>query len=397
MKRYTLAVVTVGNLCAQGALAVEPAPIKAGPVYIVPTVKAEARYVDNIFRSARDEKSSWVSDVRPRVQAWLKNGNNTYSLAYELADYRYFSSHDDDYTDHRVNLDIHHEFNARNTLNAYAEYFDAHEERGTGLAEGGLAQLIDKPVEYEQWRWGGDYTYGSRSADGRLTVAYDYLDLDYQNFRDVTRYRDREQDTLKGTFFWKVAPRTDALVEVRYIDNEYDRINPADPGGSYDSEEWNYFAGVEWQATAKTSGSVRLGWYDRSYDSRRRSDDDGFSWEVDVDYKPRSYSNFNFGTRRFSEETNGLGDAIDVEEYQIRWDHDWSGRSRTEVRSLWGDDDYTGYTREDERWQLEAKYLYNVDRWFDIGGGYRYEDRDSDRPSFDYSRNVYFIEAELSL
>lgn len=366
-------------------------------MYIVPTVEVESRYEDNIFRSARDEKSSWVLDVLPKVQAWLKNGNNTYSLSYQLQDFTYFSSDDDDYTDHQVNADIHHEFNARNTVNAYGQYFDGHEERGTGLSEGGFGQLIDEPIEYEEWRWGGDYTYGSRQAKGRMTVAYDYRDLEYQNFRGFTRYRDREQDTLKGTFFWKVAPRTDALLEVRYIDNEYNSTNPSDPAGSFDSEELNYYAGLEWQATAKTTGSVRLGWFDRSYDSRARSDDDGFSWEVDVDYRPRSYSTFNFGTRRYSDETNGLGDAINVEEYSLGWDHDWSGRSRTEVSSIWGDDDYTGSNRQDDRFSLEAKYLYNVDRWFDIGGGYRFEDRDSKQDTLDYDLNVYFLEAVLSL
>jgi polysaccharide biosynthesis protein VpsM len=385
------------GLHAFEAAAVEPASLKAGSVSITPTVKAETRYMDNIFRSEKDEESSWVLDVLPRVQAWIKRGNNSYSLAYELRDFRYFSSHKDDYTDHRVNLDIHHEFNARNALNAYGEYLDAHEQRGTGLSEGGIAELIDEPVEYEQLKYGGDYTYGSRSSRGRLNAAYAYRDREYQNFRDATRYRDYEEDTLKGTFYWKVAQRTDALVELRYIDTEYNRTNPRDPAGSFDSEEYLYYAGLDWQATAKTSGSVRVGWYDRSYDSRQRKDDDGFSWEVDVDYRPRSYSTVNFGTRRFSQETNGLGDSINTEEYEVRWNHDWSGRSRTELRTLYGEDDYTGSRREDERWYLEAKYLYNVDRWFDLGGGYRYEDRDSEQALLDYNLNVYFIEALFSL
>ena len=140
----------VSILAATPALAIEPGNVQAGPVYIAPTLDVAARYVDNLFRSADDEKSSWITELTPKVQAWLQDGNNTYALAYKLVDSRYASSHSDDYTDHYVNLDVHHEFNAKNVLNVMGEYYDGHEERGTGLSEGLIAQLIDEPVEFER-------------------------------------------------------------------------------------------------------------------------------------------------------------------------------------------------------------------------------------------------------
>ena len=149
--------------------------------------------------------------------------------------------------------------------------------------------------------------------------------------------------------------------------------------------------------TAKTSGSIKVGQYDREYDSIARDEDDGFSWEVDVFYKPRTYSIWNFETRRFSQETNGRGDAIDTHEYAVRWDHDWSGRTSTHFEVIRSEEDYTGSFRADDLWYLEAKYKYSFRRWFDLSGGYRYEDRDTDEENFDYDRNTFFIEAELSL
>lgn len=381
--------------------AVEPADFKLGPVYVAPTLDVETRYVDNVLRTPSSlEYSSWVLDTLPKVQAWLQSGVNTYSLSYQLQDFRYSSSKDDDFTDHQVNLDINHQFNGRNRLELHALYFDGHEERGTGLAEGRLAEGADRPVELQKTRFEGIYTYGGRDTRGRLDLGYRYYEPDYQNFRAFTRFRDRDEDTFFSTFYWRVRPRTDLLAEVRYTDVSYDEVRRADRLGSYDSDEYSYFLGVKWEATAKTSGSLRLGWYDREFDNGLRADEDGFSWEVDVDYKLRSYSVLNLGTRRFSQETNGIGDFIDTQEYSLAWDHDWSGRASTHVKVLYADDDYqsSGFARrDDDRWFGEARYTYKLRRWLDLGGGYRYEDRDSNAINLDYTRNAYFIEATLSL
>lgn len=382
-----------------GASAVEPADIRLGPIYLAPTLDTEARYEDNLFRTEKNEKDTWVAEVAPRIQAWVQNGPNTYSLGYKLTNSTYASSHADDFTDHLVNLDLHHEFNARNVANVFGEYYDGHEERGTGLSEGGISRLIDKPVEYDRATLGGDYTFGSRESRGRLKLAAKTDTYEYQNFRHFTQYRDRDQDTLSGIFFWQVAAKTDLVFEVRAITNEYDATNPDDAFGTYDSEELLYLGGLSWDATATISGIIKLGVYDRQYDSSFRRDDDGFSWEVDLQYKPRTYSKFDFSTRRFSQETNGLGNSINTDEYSADWRHDWNSRSRTAVSLLYANDDYTGDNtqRDDERFAAEASYKLAVRRWFDLGLGYRYENRDSNLHNFSYSQNVYFISADFSL
>jgi len=371
----------VSVLAVTDALAVEPANFKVGPVYIAPTLDMEGRYVDNLFRSNSREKSTWVAEVTPRIQAWLQNGASTYSVSYELNDSTYASSHADDYTDHQgIN----------------GEYYDGHEERGTGLSEG-LAQIIDSPVEYERATIGGDYTFGNRESKGRITLAAKNVDYEFQNFRNATRFRDYDQDTYSGIFYWKVGANTDVLLQARAIDTQYSFTDKTNRAGSYDSDEVNYLVGVSWDATAKTSGSIKIGSYDRTYDSRFRDDDDGFQWEAELRYKPRTYSTIDVGTRRYSQETNGLGDFINTEEYTASWNHDWNGRSSTHLGLVYADNDYSGSLRSDERTDAEASYSYKVKRWFDLGAGYRYENRDSDFRSLNYNQNIYFIKAKLSL
>ncbi len=382
--------------CAR-TLAVEPANMQAGPIYFTPTLSTDLSYVDNIFRSTNNERSSWVLELTPRIQAWAQSGNNTYSLSYQLQDSTYASFHDDDFTDHQVNLDIHQEFNVRNVLNLFGEYYNGHEERGTGLTEGDVARLVEKPVEYDLTTLGGDYTFGSRESRGRLELAAQTAAYEYQNFRQFTAFRDRDEDTYSGTFFWKVGQRTDVLGELRIIRNRYDNTNPGAAAGSLDSDEVNYLVGINWDATARTSGSIKVGWYDREFNSASRSDSDGFQWEVDLTYKPRTYSVINLKSRRYSQETNALGDFIDSSEVSFAWDHHWTSRGRSHLSMMFGTDEYSGSTREDDRRGAEASYSYQLKRWFDLGLGYRHETRNSDIRSLDYSYNVYFIEVELSL
>ena len=270
---------------------------------------------------------------------------------------------------------------------------------GTLLIDGGIG--VDKLTEREARTTSTGkrmnyYTYGAKSSKGRVRVGGKLTEHDYQNFDQYTQYRSRDQYDYDGTFFWKIGPKTDFLIEARYADVEYDRENPS-LRGSLDSEEYNYFVGVAWEATAKTSGSLRLGAFDRDYDSDFRSDDDGFSWEVDVTYMPRTYSSFNLESKRYSEETNGLGNAVDSNMTTVAWNHDWNSRSSTKVSFGGGQEDYTGSNRSDDIYDIDASYTYAFRRWVDLGLGYRLEDRDSDISRFDYTRNEVYVEAKLSL
>lgn len=376
--------------------AVDPANLQAGPAFISPTLDTRVGYDDNLVRTKDEKKSTGYSIVTPRVQTWLENGPNTYSLTTALMDYRYFESSRDDITDYTINLDIHQVFTPRHTLDLYAEYRDFHEDRGTDVSEG-IGEFLDGPVKLDRTSFGGDYLFGSEISRGRLKLAARTVEHDYRNFPELTRYRSRDSYHYGGTFLWRVAPRTDALFETRYIETDYNRLDPEDDGGSLDSDEFNYLAGVTWEATASTTGSVKLGMMDRDYQSNQRDNDEVFSWEVDVTYLLRTYSRFNLASRRYFNETNGLGNAVDAQEVALTWDHDWSGRSSTRFKTAYGDEDYTGSVRQDNRYGAEALYKYAFRRWMDVSVGYRYEELDSDLELYDYTRNLVYLQADLSL
>jgi len=378
------------------AAAVRPANIQAGPVFITPTLDTRLGYDDNLLRSKDDKKDTGFSIVTPRVQGWLQNGLNTYSLTGALVNNVYFDSSKDDITDEQYNLDLHQVFTPRHTVDVYSEYWDFHEARGTGLSEG-IGELLDGPVKLDRTTVGLDYFYGTRSSRGRLEFSARTVDHEYKNYPTLTRFHDRTLDRYSGAFLWQVAPRTDAVFELRYLDTRYDHTRPAIVGAELDSDELNYLAGVTWEATANTTGSAKVGMIDRDYDAAGEDDDRVFSWEVDATWYLRTYSRFNLATNRQFNETNGQGNAVDTQRYALSWDHDWSGQSSTRMVAGYGDEDYTDSGRQDDRYDLEAQYKYAFRRWLDITVAYRYEKLDSDQPRYDFNRNVVYLQADFSL
>ncbi|MEH6604186.1 MAG: outer membrane beta-barrel protein [Pseudomonadales bacterium] len=389
-------VFAISALVSQQALSLDPANTQLGSVYIEPTLDIEVRNDDNLYRNQDIEISDTVAVVRPVIQAWLQNNNNSYALIYELESGNYSKESDNDYTDNKLNLDIHQELNSKNVIDIYAEYDDAHEDRGTGLTEGDLGLLIDKPVEFQATKLGGIYSLGNRLGKGRLELEAQTRDIEYQNYREQTQYRDRQDDMLRATLYYKVAPKTDALLEVRGTRTDY-KIDPVGGAGSLDSKETVYLVGLSWFATAKTTGSVKVGGYRRDYEDNDRGAYDGFHWEADVTWKPRTYSEIVARMARKSYETNSLGDFVNTDEYSLGWNHDWNARLSHDLILRLSKDTYEGTTRRDDRFDTELRFNYAFRRWFDIGAGYRYFDRDTTADGFNYQRNLWFLDVRLSL
>jgi len=386
-------------LVVSAAHAVDAAHFKAGPFYVVPTFAGEFRYIDNLLRSEHSSIDTWSTVLKPRVQTWLQDGFNTYSLSYELVDYTYSDSGDDDATDHKLDLDIHHELNERHTLNLVARYYQLHEERGVGLTEGDTAIEVDAPVEFDFTRVGGEYTLGNQRSSGLLKLEALFDSHDYQNFNEITDFYNRDTSRLRGTFFYQTGTRSRALAEVLRIETDYkeDYLNNDLELASPDSTEYVALVGMAWAATAKTSGEIKVGGYQRDHKESYSDDKDGFHWEVNLLWNPRTYSSLELGTRRLSRETYGEGDYIDSARYETNWNHIWSHRVTSQVSFQYDNDAYIGSPREDKRYKGGASVDYSLRRWVDLNAGYRYEKRSSSEDNLSYDRNVFFFGFRMSL
>jgi hypothetical protein len=382
------------------ATPIGPAIINAGPVAITPTAGTELKYRDNIYLQENDTVDSWIYILRPAVNAALQDRDNLYQLDYkgEGGWYQEDSSGDrNDYFDNTVSGNAHMEFSERWITEVFASWAALHEDRGTGLSEGFIGQVLPKPIEYDQGDVGASLQYGSYEGNGRLQLSTGYMDRQYKNFKELTRSRDREETTVAATFFYPVAPKTDILVEYAYKDIEYP--NPFETAPALDSDENSLWVGVEWEITPNLTSTARVGYVDKDFDSSERKDWDGLGWSMSLAMQPREQDTIFVESSRRPEETTLQGDFIKRSKLTARWTHDWSDRVYTELRGLIGQDDYEQSIndREDDIYNISFRVGYEFRRWANIYAGYSYDDKDSNIDGLSYTDNVFMVGVDLSL
>ena len=112
---------------------------------------------------------------------------------------------------------------------------------------------------------------------------------------------------------------------------------------------------------------------------------------------PRTYSTVDITTVRRQDETNGIGDSIDVAEFKVSWNHLWRHRISSTVEFFFAEDDFNSTRREDSRFMTSLKLNYDWRRWARISVGYQYEENDSNVSTFDYQRNLFGFAVNITL
>jgi len=375
-----------------------------------PSMEISTRHDDNIF--LQDDKaprirgkslveSSWITELAPSIKLVANDGPNQYSAQYTLTAGRYHSSRDDDFVDHELVLQTHNEFNYRNQLNLEFDYLHLHEKRGTGITDnvvGVIDNEIKTPLEYDDIFFGGDYTYGGAESKGRVTVEASHLDREYTNYRDVTRFYDRDENVLGATFYYRVMPKTSLLFEAGFKDLNYDKtpVNVT----KLDGNEKRYEVGVTWEATEKTTGVAQIGKTYKDFDSSNRKDRDFTSWALKVEWAPLSYSIIDISSSRHPLETNGTGSFIENTDYIVAsWRHAWSEKLSSRVRGRLANQDYidSASNREDDikSFGIGADYQFRHGVAFAVD--YDYSNRDSNAIYKDYDDNVIMFSVKLGM
>jgi hypothetical protein len=364
---------------------------------VTPSLDVEQSYDDNIFSTDGDEEDSLVLSVRPGARFVGTNG--TASLALSVAGDAgwYFDSDDDNYTDYITRVDFGVK-GSRAALELYGWNESEHDARGTGVSNGFgdlTTVAFDEPAEYELDMLGAKVSFGSEQTRFRVQGGVSRFTKEYQNFRALTRDRDRETYESNASVDFAVAPKTRMFVEGAWSEIQYDLV-PAS-GNSLDSDESRYYVGVEWRATAATTGRAKIGQVDKEFDSTARRDLDDTSWEAGIAWSPRSYTKFDFSTFRGPRETDNTGDAVDVGYYKVTWSHAWSGMTTTDVSYQYTSEEYEGATRDDDFSAFSAGVMHDWRRNVTVGAGWRFSTRDSNQVATDFDRNVVYVLLNVGL
>lgn len=368
-------------------------------IKVTPFIAVSLKHNDNITneKESQDKISSILLELEPSVIVVAEHGDNTYSANYILTNGSYFDSSADNYLDHRFNLAGLWRINLRNSLNLSYELNRLHEARGSGISEGvsNTTEGFDEPIEYVTNYVNASYTYGSEDAKGRLEGTIGYFDRSYKNFRNITQFRDFDENSYEAVFYYRVAPNTDLLFNIKKEDRRYDKISSGQV--SQDNDAIYYYIGAEWDITGKTTGTAKLGLQDKNFKDERREDFDDTSWDIGVTWSPKSYSTLSFATSQKAKDPDQNGDYIKETIYAFGWQHSWRERFTTDVSYIYTDEDYTGVRRKDEidTWGVSASY--DIRRWLSITCGWDYTDKTSSQINIGHDQQIWYITALLTL
>lgn len=356
-----------------------------GPFTLTPTLVAAAGYDDNVNLRSTNKVSSAIYTLTPGLTATTRRGGHGYYLRY-LGNYAHYSaSAVDDYDDHTLGLGAGSEWTARVRTQLRYDFNRGHDPRGA------TATAVGAPERWFTQALKGAVTYGAKGARGNVETDLGFSEKRYLTNRGVTSAREYEQTDFGGTFLLRMRPDVYGLVQARAARIDY-RSNP-----SLDSTEMRYFAGARWEATAKTQGAVKAGYMTKSFADPARGDASTSAYDIGVTWSPLTYSTVTLNAvRTFSEQTSG-GNFILTDNATASWNHAWSERVRSTLLLAVGRDIHEGLNRSDDRRLVGLKANYAFRRNLRFGGDLRREERSSNAPNVDYTRNLMLFTIEGSL
>jgi len=376
-----------------------PIEIPLGPFDLRPVLEVSESYNDNIFFNNNLRKASMLTQARSGFQLALERKLNRYAFNYAFQSQQYHSSPQDNYVDQYIGGQAHVEFTRRNRLDVDASFVDGHYQRGTAFSQGpGGIQSINDPNAFHNISAHARYRYGGISAKGNLELDVDVIDLKFINNRQQTRAWDRTTIVITPGFYYRVSPKIRALVQLEHTVADY-KNNNVSGFTNPDYTKQRYFLGVSWERSAKTEGKVRFGYLHQVFDAPGAQSFSGFTWDVDLLWKPKSYSQLSFNFRRDVRPTFGFGVGRLIESYGGTWTHDWNSRISTGLTGIYMNVDNRGSGRQDDIIGIQFNANYNLWKWLGIGINYSYLDQQSNFNNLNFDQNMimFYIAANSTI
>ncbi len=380
--------------------------------YFHPFLSISEVHTDNLFGTASGEVSDYVTVVSPGV--WLAAPGSRKARRWKNISAHVPGGGDDDFpgSDRVFQAYLIYQADVEKFKESSSQDFTHHKAEGKLLfnSRGGIglglsgrflksrdstgAGLPGDPEDFFNYRGGAALSY--QFARLRLKAEYAGFLADYG--RAQSEFRNRRDDVYSGYVFYKTTAMTSAFLQYEYIDIDYDTdVLP-------DSVERNYFGGLEWDVTAKSTGRVKAGYGVRE----KRRDPLGEGNETFVlagrlrhNFTPKTFLNLSVSRER---------EEVDVQTSEfvlsnsVRADYAQRFTRRVSVSLSASYDERTFDTfggaakqRKDEIYRGVVAFRYEAVKWFFADIGYAYTERASNADIFDFRNNRVFFRITASL
>lgn len=358
-------------------------------IFVYPSVSLGYGYNDNVLGTQTNKRSSTIFVLRPELVAELKTRGDRYTLSYQGNYGRYQDSSADNFDYHELWMAGDNYFTSRARLGWGVGYIERSDPRGSNdTASGSEPNRWHAPVV----RLNG--IYGAQGAIGRFELSASHMAKRYDNNRASTIASDVDLTTVSGSFYYRFMPRTSALVELRNTWANYVLST-----STQDNTDTRIYAGVVWEATAKTTGTLRVGRAYKNFDSSARQDGNAASWEGSLRWSPLTYSTFDLALSRSPSDSTGQGDFTINNATTLTWNHKWASYISSRVSAGVIKTDYkgAGTNREDSTKNYGIGFFHEIGYRARVGIDWNHTDRSSNNSIYDFKRNTTMLTLDLVL
>lgn len=391
MKGVSLVIAAALGATSFHAIAGQGVPIAPG-LRFESAVKTEYFSTDNFYRTNDNEVDAKGFILVPELGMFYAHSSGQYALTYKGEMGEIDSASEDDYLDHGLAATAEIRPYAKHAFDFNLSFAKDHDDLGT-VRTTGQTRVDNRDLdEWYGWRTGAKYTYGADSARLKWFILGNVFDKEYTtNEAAGARFLSRQEAGLGGGLTYQLTPKSLLLFQIDKTDIEYDHDLPAAFGGSLNGTLTRGLLGYRWLATAKTSGEVWFGLYERDFEESSRGTGKGDSWLVNVSWAPVSYSVFTLDAGQSVQEAALQGENfINRQQIGIQWSHNWSSRASTYAYYRILEDEFDGADRVDDfdnygfggRYELTTHYILKLE--------YAVTDRESDiaGTNLDFDRNT---------
>ena len=358
--------------------------INAGGFEIKPTLGLAIGKNDNVglANNGTPKTNSNFTKLSPKISFAMPTHGNEYSATYSGEYANYTSSSQDNYDNHNFDLQAKNDWSTRVNTLINADYIKGHNGRNA-LPTGNISKELWHSTGVK-----GMLHYGAQGAQGQFELTGGQESIRYDtNVSGNTQNMAYDTTPLQGTFFYKVAPATKMFFQAGTASYRY----AAATAKQWDSKEQQYMVGVKWEATAKTTGSVKVGRVSKSFNSGLFSSFSAPTWDARVIWSPLTYSNVNFALSQNAAESYNVGSAMISRDANVDWNHEWSSHIKSKLNLDNGTDTFQGISQVNKRQNYGAKLSYTVNRWLDAGVEFQNTKRTSTNALYSYTQSVTML------
>lgn len=369
----------------------QPLGLKAGSFLIHPALQVEEHFDDNIFATADNEESDFITAVKPSISVNSNWNRHALTFTADGAIGRYADNSAEDYEDYGLGLSGRYDITHETYIDAKLGYRRDHEDRSSSTDANG-----DQPTDIDTTT----ARLGFTRALGRLKL---YLhgaleDLEFGNNTASgtvidNSFRNRLQKEAGLKLAYEFKPGTEIFTAAIYNDRDYDSASSPDRS----SDGTRLRAGLTHNITGKLKGEVYAGAIAQNYGA-------GFKDINTADYGASLLWNLSGLTSLSADldrsvyETTSAGVSGYIHtQAGLNLEHAFLQNLIAQTGISYARDNYVGTNRDDDVIKAGAELGYKPFRGMETILRYDYANRDSNLNTQDFDSHRLMLRLGYSL